>query len=290
MKHARIAVLFLLPCLLAAPMLAQTTIGGGTCSSATANGTYAVTIAGRQVTTSGNFTSVFQSNGSATFDGLSKVTIALTEDTGTLAGTPVTWSGSYTVQANCAGTVTVTSGGSATFNMLLYATGSDFLITGNDATYSYSGSGVTQPAGCSAATFAGVYTITGTGYSLSSSAVNGAAAMSGLLQLDGQSFVTANLSVTEGASTTTATLTGSYSMSSNCLGSATLTDSKGGSYTMGFSVYSATKVYSSNVYVTLAQSGKFLISGSAHATYGQPSASAALEPRKSEFASRRVWA
>ena len=59
---------------------------------------------------------------------------------------------------------------------------------------------------------------------------------------------------------------------------------------MGFSVYSATKVYSSNVYVTLAQSGKFLISGSAHATYGQPSASAALEPRKSEFASRRVWA
>jgi hypothetical protein len=71
----------------------------------------------------------------------------------------VTWSGSYSVQANCAGTVTVASGGSATFNLALYAAGGDFVLTGNDATYSYSGSGVTQPAGCSAATFAGVYTL-----------------------------------------------------------------------------------------------------------------------------------
>ena len=91
MKRARINVLFFLPCLLAAPMLAQTTIGGGSCTSATANGTYAVTITGRQVTTSGNFTNVFQSNGSAAFDGLSKVTIALTQDTGSVAGTPAAW-------------------------------------------------------------------------------------------------------------------------------------------------------------------------------------------------------
>jgi hypothetical protein len=297
MKHARSTVLFL-PCLLAAPMLAQTTIGGGSCTSATVKGVYAVTITGRQVTTSGNFTNVFQANGSATFDGLSAVAIALTADTGSLAGTPLSWSGTYSVQANCAGAVTIATGGSATFNMALYASGSDFVLTGNDATYSYSGSGITQPASCSAATFAGVYTMSGTGYTLSSSAVSGAAALSGLLQLDGQSVITANLSITQGASTSTATLTGSYSLSSNCLGSAALTDSKGGSYVMGFSVYSATKVYSSNVYVTLAQGGKFLISGTAHATYGQPTAGlgpnqspdASVTAQASEFVCRRVWA
>jgi hypothetical protein len=279
-------------------MLAQTTIGGGSCTSATVKGVYAVTITGRQVTTSGNFTNVFQANGSATFDGLNAVAVALTTDTGSLAGTPLTWSGTYSVQANCAGTVTIATGGSATFNLALYAAGGDFVLTGNDATYSYSGSGVTQPASCSAATFAGVYTMSGTGYSLSSSAVSGAAALSGLLQLDGQSVITANLSITQGASTSTVTLTGSYSLSSNCLGSAALTDSKGGSYVMGFSVYSATKVYSSNVYVTLAQSGKFLISGTAHATYGQPTASlerdrrpeARVAAKRCRFVYRRVWA
>ena len=225
MKHAPIAALFILPGLLASAALAQTTIGGGSCNSATASGTYAVSITGRQVTTSGNFTNVFQANGSATFDGLSKVTIALTEDTGSVAGTPLTWTGTYTVQANCAATVTVTSGGSATLNLALYATGGDFVITGNDATYSYSGTGIAQPAGCSASTFAGVYAISGTGYSLSSTTVNGAAAVSGLLQLEGQSVITANLSLIEGTTTATATLTGSYSVSSNCTGSATLTDS-----------------------------------------------------------------
>jgi hypothetical protein len=302
MKHPRIAVLFFVPCLLAAPMLAQTTIGGGTCNSATANGVYAVTITGRQVTTSGNFTNVIQANGSATFDGLSKVTIALTQDTGSAAGTPVTWSGTYTVQSNCAGAVTINSGGSATFTMALDSAGSgvanSFLLSGSDATYFYSGSGNIQPSSCAASTFAGVYTINGTGYSLSSSAVNGAMALAGLLQFDGHSVVTANLSIVGSASSST--LTGSYSVSSNCLGSAMLTDSKGGSYVMSFSVYSATKTYSADFYVDLAQNSKFIISGTGHAIYGQPSASTATEPltvpaagdraRGSEFACRRVWA
>jgi hypothetical protein len=48
---------------------------------------YAVTIAGRQVTTSGNFTSVFQANGSATFDGLNaRSTVALTDGHGVAGG------------------------------------------------------------------------------------------------------------------------------------------------------------------------------------------------------------
>src|SRR5271157_4588037 len=98
MKVAPGVVLSCVLGLLAARMSAQTTIGGGTCSSSTVSGIYALSITGRQVTTAGNFTNVFQSNGSANFDGLSKVTFTLTQDTTSLAGMPLTWSGNYSMQ------------------------------------------------------------------------------------------------------------------------------------------------------------------------------------------------
>src|SRR5208337_3863940 len=193
-----IASLFLVSCLLAAPLLAQTTIGGGTCNSASLNGVYDVSITSRQVSATGTFTGVFQSTGLATFDGLSAVTISLTSNTGQVVGTALTWSGAYSVQANCAGVINITSGGSATLNVALYDQGNNFLLSGSDAAnYVYSGSGVTQPAaaapagtGCSASTFSGVYTFNGTGFALTGTAVSGAENGSGLLEFDGVSKVT----------------------------------------------------------------------------------------------------
>ena len=106
-------------CLLAAPLLAQTTIGGGTCTSASLTGIYAVSITARQVTASGTFTGVFQANGAANFDGLSQVTISLVANTGQAIATPLTWSGTYSVQANCAGVININTGGSATLNVAI---------------------------------------------------------------------------------------------------------------------------------------------------------------------------
>jgi hypothetical protein len=57
-------------CLLGAPLLAQTQIGGGTCNSSSLNGTYALSLTGRAVSATGTFTNALQGNGSATFDGL----------------------------------------------------------------------------------------------------------------------------------------------------------------------------------------------------------------------------
>src|SRR5579863_7527369 len=115
MKHPRGTLLLTLSCLpfspLVAPLLAQPQIGGGTCSSATLSGAYAVTLTGRQVTASGNFSGVFQGNGSANFDGLNKVTVNLTTGTVAAVSTPLNWSGTYSVQANCVGVVNITSGG-----------------------------------------------------------------------------------------------------------------------------------------------------------------------------------
>ncbi len=275
MKRLSSVGVFTLFCVAAASLVAQTQIGGGTCSSSSLNGSYALSLTGRQVTSSGNFASVFQSNGSASFDGLSKVTVTLTADTIPAVGTPLNWSGTYSMQSNCIGVVNITTGGSATLNIALDDGGVDFLVTGNDATYSYSGTGNTQPSGCSTSTFSGVYTFNGTGFQLTSGSVSGIGNGAGLLQFDGQGNLTVNVTVSTSAKTpTTLTLTGSYSLSSNCLGSANLTDSSKNAYIMSFSVYNST-LNNAAFYASLAQSAKFLITGGAHAIFGQPTTTTA---------------
>jgi len=279
-RQPRTAMLLSITGLLATSLLAQTTtIGGGVCNSGSLNGIYSVSITGRQVTTaamaSGTYTNVFQANGSATFDGLSTVAISLTGNTNQALATSLTWSGTYSVQANCAGVINITTGDSATLNLAIYDEGHDFLVSGSDASYSYSGNGVTQPAGCSASTLSGVYTLTGTGFALTASAVSGAEDGTGLLQFDGVSNVTVNVTMsTVGAAASALTLTGSYTLSSSCLGSATLTDASANAYVMSFSLYN-TGVSTAAFYAMLAESSKFLIAGSGHAIFGQPTAQAA---------------
>jgi hypothetical protein len=207
-----------------------------------------------------------QANGSATFDGLSQVTMALTVDTGQAVGTPMTWSGGYSLQSNCAGTITIKAGGSATFNVVVYSGGANFLLSGSDSVYSYSGNGDTQATGCSASTFSGVYTFTSTGFSLSSGSVNGAANLTGLLQFDGQSHLTLNVT-TASTNPASSVLTGSYSVSSNCLGSATLTDAQGNSYVSSISAFTGSATSTTGFYVSLGQSSKLIATGSAHFIY-----------------------
>ena len=266
--------LFILTCLLAAPLVAQPAIGGNTCDSGDLSGNYSFTLTGRQVTSAGNYSNVLQGNGTANFDGLNKVIITVTTNTLQSVGTPLNWTGTYTMQANCAGVVTITSGGSAVLNLVSYNQGVDFLVTGNDSIYSYSGSGNTQPANCSAATLSGVYVFTGTGYSLASGAVSGAANGTGLVQFDGVSNVTVNSTLSGiGATQTNSNLTGSYSVSSTCVGSATLTNSKGSTIVMSLSITNSS-VANGAFDLTLGQSGASLLSGSGHAVYGQPTATA----------------
>jgi hypothetical protein len=218
---------------------------------------------------------VLQGNGSANFDGLSVAKITMTVDSNQSVGAGVTWLGNYTVQSNCAGVVTVTSGGTAVLNLVLYSTGADFLVTGNDGTYSYSGSGNTQPTGCSAASLSGVYMFTGTGYGLASGSVSGALDATGLLQFDGVSSITLNATFSQiGSTAAGSAVTGSYSVSSTCVGSATLTG-KGETIMLTLSVTGLTKTNNTDFFVTAAQSGAVLLSGSGHPVFGQPVVSAA---------------
>jgi len=277
MKRPHITLLFF-SCLAAAPLAAQTTIGGNPCTSAFLNGYYAASITGRQVNASGTFTGVFQANGTLTFDGQRTVYVNMTADTNQAVATPLAWTGNYSVQANCVGLINITSGSSATFNLVLFDNGANILLTGSDATFSYAGNGNAQPTGCSASLLSGVYTYSATGFSLSSTAINGATNATGLLQFDGQGHVTANLSFAP-TNSNAATLTGTYTVGSNCQGTATLSDSKGGSYVMSLSlegnIPAAAPLYSTPVFVGLAESGKFIVTGGANAIYGQPTATTA---------------
>ncbi len=272
------ALLFPLSCLIASPLLSQTpSIGGGTCNSSTLNGTYAVSLSGRQVTSSGRFTSVFQANGSATFDGLSAVNISLNADTPQALGTSLPWSGTYTIQSNCEGQLTISTGANITFNLVIFNIGSaastSFLLTGSDATYEYSGNGNAQPASCSVSMLSGVYTFNATGFTLNGSGVNGVVDLAGLLQFDGQGNLTTNLNLISLGSTVSesGSITGTYSLA-NCVGSATLSDSSH-SYSMRLSITSANKTAITNLFATFSRNGKFMLSGAAHAAYGQPAPS-----------------
>jgi hypothetical protein len=117
-------------------------------------GTYEVILSGR-IVTGGIPTKILVSDGAATFDGISKVAFTLTSSAinGSQAfGTSLAYSGTYSLQSNCQGSINITSGGNATFAMVAYSIlastqqARNFALVGTDATYAYSGSGGVQPS------------------------------------------------------------------------------------------------------------------------------------------------
>jgi hypothetical protein len=233
---------------LAGPVFAQSQIGGGTCSSASLSGAYSLTLNGRDVSSAVTFSKVFQGIGTATFDGLSKVSFSLTTNTNQSFGTPQTFTGTYSLQANCVGGLNLTTGDTASFALESYNTGKAFLITGQDGTYAFTGSGNTVPSTCNASLLSGVFAFNGTGFGLSSGTVSRVNDISGLLTFDGKSAVTSTWYVAAGGSPVTSTLSGQYSVTTGCGGTATLTDSGGNSYTLLFTITS--------------EQGNFVVSGS----------------------------
>jgi hypothetical protein len=229
-------LIVLAACSASVPLLAQSQIGGGACSSASVSGAYSLTLTGRDVSSSVVFTKVSQGIGTATFDGLSKVTFSLTTNLNQTAGVSQTLSGTYSMQANCIGVLNITSGDTATYSLESYNQGKDFLITGQDATYSYAGSGVLLPTACSTSQLSGNYSFNGNGFSLASGVISGVNNISGTLQFDGISAVTGTWYIAAGTSNTTSTVTGQFAVTASCTGTGTVTDSRGNTYSLLFTV------------------------------------------------------
>ena len=247
MKRRTLPLLLTLLGLPVLPALAQTTIGGGSCNSATLSGPYEVLLSGRQLTSAGAVAALFQGVGTASFDGLSKVSISLTANTVTTAqafGTPVNYSGSYSMQANCIGTISITTGDTATFTLEAYnqpgaaTTAGGFALIGSDATYVFNGTGTNQPATCPT-TITGAHEFNATGSGLSGAAVTSTLDMAGMMQFDGAGNLTANWTQASNLTVTQVKATGTYTVGANCLATATLTDSSNNKYAFTMSFTSA---------------------------------------------------
>jgi uncharacterized protein (TIGR03437 family) len=232
-------------CLSGLPALAQTTIGGGSCTSSSLTGTYEVLLNGRQVTSAGSVSKLVQLIGTAAFDGLSKITLTTTSNSvnGSQSfGAPLVYSGSYSLQSNCLGSISISAGDTASFTLEAYNQGKAFALIGSDATYAYNGSGNVQPATCPA-TLSGIHEFNATGNTLSGGSVTGVLDVAGVLQFDGQGNVTANWVqasnlVTANLVTTNVVASGTYTVSSTCLATATFTDASSNKYAASISIYS----------------------------------------------------
>jgi uncharacterized protein (TIGR03437 family) len=271
-NNPRIAVLLSFAGLLGAPAFAQT-ITGGSCSAANLTGTYSLSLSGRGISAAGSFSGSLQGAGTITFDGVSNVTMTGTVNTNVAAGKTFTYSGTYTIPSNCFGTITLTTGSTATFALVVWSNGSQYDMTGSDATYVYSGSGSNvRPPGCATATLSGPYTYDTSGFLETGTAQTGSADESGVLQFDGQGNVTASYAITSSGTTAqTVTATGTYSVASSCLVSATLTDSTGKTDALNFVIEGA---YGQNSILLEANSG-FVRLGTAHSAFLNPAESIA---------------
>ena len=270
MKTARYAVLLTCSSLFAAPSFAQT-ITGGACAASNLSGTYSLALTGRGISAAGSFTGSFQGNGTATFDGVSKVTLTGIANTNLASGKAFTYSGTYTLPSNCLGTITLTTGSTATFALAVWSSGSQFNITGSDSTYVYSGSGGSnRPVGCATATLSGEYTYDASGFTLSGTAQTGSADESGVLQFDGLGDVTSSYTISQSGTTPAAiTATGTYSVASSCLVTATLTDSTGKTNGLNIVIEGA---YGDNMDILESNSG-FVRTGAGHSAFLNPARS-----------------
>jgi len=209
-----------------------------------------LTLSGRDLSSSVAFSTISQGIGLATFDGQSQVTLTLTNNTNKAFGVAQTLSGTYSLQSNCLGAVNITTGDTASFILGSYSQGTDYFLTGQDGVYSFLGSGNTQPTTtCAATQLSGVYAFNGNGFALNAGVIAGVNYISGLLTFDGTSAVTANWYVAANGSSVLSTLTGTYTVSSNCTATATLTDSSSNAYSLVFTI-------------TTASGSNFILSGS----------------------------
>jgi uncharacterized protein (TIGR03437 family) len=267
MKSASTAVLISFFCLLATPGSAQTS--SGNCSASTLAGTYSLSLNGRAIAAAGSVTGLFQGNGTATFDGVSGVTLSGTDNTNLASGKAFTFKGTYTLPSNCYGAITLTSGSTATFALVAWNGGIQYNIAGSDATYVYAGSGSNnQPDICATATLSGAYTYSATGSTLSGTGVNGSADEAGVIQFDGQGNVTsATYTITSSGTTPTPlTATGTYTVGANCVASGTLTDSAGKSNALNMVI---TGNFGQN-FLLLEANTSFVRSGAGHSAFTNP--------------------
>jgi hypothetical protein len=192
-----------------------------TCTNATLVGNYGFTITG--VNSSGSLNAAV---GQLTADGKGKLTGIFTVSSAGVISSNVSLTGTYAVKTNCTGTTTITpSGGTATsFSLVVVSSGGQFELTETKAGSSTYGYALAQgTATCTNAGIKNTFGFRGGGYNSSLAHY----AFAGQVKLNGLGGITGSESASFGGTIETFSLTGSYSVSSNCTGTATFKGSTG---------------------------------------------------------------
>lgn len=185
------------------------------CTNATLVGNYGFTITG--VNGSGLLTAAV---GQITADGKGNFTGIEAESDGGVISSNIALTGTYSLKASCSGTGTITGGGSsATISLVVASNGAQIEIVKTETGTSQYGYALAQgKAICTDAGIKNVFGFRGGGYTAPSMAPN---AWVGQVKLDGLGGVIGTESASFGGTIQSFALTGTYSVSPNCTGTAT---------------------------------------------------------------------
>jgi hypothetical protein len=186
------------------------------CSNATLVGNYGFTITG--VNGSGQLSAAV---GQLTADGQGNFTTGIeAQSNAGVINSNVALTGTYSVKTNCTGTATITSSGSSSnFSLVVVSVGAQFEFTRTDAGTSQYGYALAQgKATCTNAGIKSTFGFRGGGFDSALAPY----AWAGQVKLDGVGGVTGTETASFGGTIQTFALSGSYSVSSNCTGTATM--------------------------------------------------------------------
>jgi len=257
--------LILLALTFAGLTFAQPQIGGGTCSNASLSGNYWLSADGREVS-SGTFNAVSQSVGTISFDGKGNFSLATTKNTNSATAQPITGNGTYSIPANCFGTLTA---GGTTFSLVVWAGGKSFNVIESDSSGNVSSaSGGPLPSACATSTLSGAFAVSGNGFLLSGSTITGVVTINGILQFDGAGNVGSNVTFAGEGQESPGNGQGTYTVNtpSSCLGSITFPD-KNGNTVVSFVISNPT----GGDFQYIASINGAIFSGGAHPVFSNPS-------------------
>lgn len=208
------------------PALLGAQTNPGACTMASISGAYGYTIGGLSFAPNGSI-GVYTETGTFTADGNGNLKGNGTYSIATLASHSLT--GTYTVNSDCTGTLTYTDNSNLPTNVTLVVgfNGDDLRYLESDTGSDVSGRARRLKTGCSNASFAGSYHFRNGGYAFDSAGNPYYFDDGGKLVADGNGGLTATDTVTVSGTITPRTQTGTYTINTDCTGSASLTDSGG---------------------------------------------------------------
>jgi hypothetical protein len=207
-----------------------------TCANASLVGSYGVTLDGSVFPATGGPT--FQKSiGLLTSDGQGLLRATLTTSVnGTV--TPTAYTGSYSVQANCTGSMTLNGGSSGPLVLALGIGngGQSAVLAGALSSIALSGTMVKASTGCSAGALTAGYNWESDGEVVQAGGM--IASVSGLidLQFDGRGGISGSLIRVQLGAPVTLSIGGSYNVNGDCTGTIHFTDSQGFNYNIAFVV------------------------------------------------------